>query len=62
MGWNMPKNSIPNKFPTDVDTVGPGQTLHPDHTTSRSSSELLLPSAVVCSLFIQQTTAFVPEN
>lgn len=42
-----------------MDRVGAGQTLHPDHPTS---SELLLPSEVVCSLFIQQTTAFVPAK
>lgn len=51
-----------NKLPTDVDTVGAGQMLHPDHTTSRFSMELLLPSEVVCFLFIQQTTAFVPAK
>lgn len=51
-----------NKLPTDVDTVGAGQVLHPDHTTSRFSMELLLPSEVVCFLFIQQTTAFVPAK
>lgn len=56
----MSKNS--NKLPTDMDTVGAGQTLHPYHTTSRFSTELLLFSEVVCSLFIQQTTALVPAK
>lgn len=45
-----------------MDTVGVGQTLHPYHTTSRFSTELLLPSEVVCSLSIQQTTASVPAR